>query len=252
MVSLLTRRVVCLILARASSDFAYAHPPPLPRAPARPRTFGCEQEKRPRSHQTRDLGRRGTPNTWNSGRYRCRIRGLEHGACGITLSGYRHSRPCNPVKRYSLRSLTLTVHRCYVHVSQEELEVRSDGTRSVIRPSRLTLARVSVLRGQGPKEGVPFIDEHIHTREPVVDYLTQFSGILRESLATSRTSLFGRATTGGPDVCPSPTDGDLTPETSKHTLVPLKMAYKKLRLLVELGCVFIGHGLKKDFRIISE
>lgn len=59
--------------------------------------------------------------------------------------------------------------------------MRSDGTRSVIRPSRLTLARVSVLRGEGPDEGKPFIDEHIHTREPVVDYLTQFSGILRES-----------------------------------------------------------------------
>jgi PAB-dependent poly(A)-specific ribonuclease subunit 2 len=38
---------------------------------------------------------------------------------------------------------------------------------------------------------------------------------------------------------------------SRHTLVPLKVAYKKLRLLVDLGCVFIGHGLNKDFRIIS-
>jgi PAB-dependent poly(A)-specific ribonuclease subunit 2 len=38
---------------------------------------------------------------------------------------------------------------------------------------------------------------------------------------------------------------------SKHTLVPLKVAYKKLRLLVDLECVFIGHGLNKDFRIIS-
>lgn len=46
-------------------------------------------------------------------------------------------------------------------------------------------------------------------------------------------------------------DGDLDPHMSRHTLVPLKVAYKKLRLLVDLGCVFIGHGLKKDFRIIS-
>lgn len=38
---------------------------------------------------------------------------------------------------------------------------------------------------------------------------------------------------------------------SRHTLVPLKVAYKKLRMLVDLGCVFIGHGLNKDFRIIS-
>lgn len=29
------------------------------------------------------------------------------------------------------------------------------------------------------------------------------------------------------------------------------MAYKKLRVLVDSGCIFIGHGLAKDFRIIS-
>lgn len=45
--------------------------------------------------------------------------------------------------------------------------------------------------------------------------------------------------------------GDLDPFASRHTLVPLKVAYKKLRILVDLGCVFIGHGLNKDFRIIS-
>lgn len=45
--------------------------------------------------------------------------------------------------------------------------------------------------------------------------------------------------------------GDLAPSTSRCTLVPLKVAYKKLRLLVDWGCVFIGHGLQKDFRIIS-
>jgi PAB-dependent poly(A)-specific ribonuclease subunit 2 len=36
------------------------------------------------------------------------------------------------------------------------------------------------------------------------------------------------------------------------TLIPLKVAYKKLRFLVDRGCIFIGHGLAKDFRIISE
>ena len=38
---------------------------------------------------------------------------------------------------------------------------------------------------------------------------------------------------------------------SRYTLTPLKVVYKKLRLLVDLGCIFIGHGLSKDFRIIS-
>ena len=47
----------------------------------------------------------------------------------------------------------------------------------MLRPARLSLARVSVLRGDGPKQGVPFIDDHIHTSDMIVDYLTEFSGI---------------------------------------------------------------------------
>ncbi|KAK4051846.1 poly(A)-specific ribonuclease [Microbotryomycetes sp. JL201] len=112
----------------------------------------------------------------------------------------------------------------FVSLQQEEAEFHSDGTKKVIRPSRMTLARVSVLRGEGENTGIPFIDDYIHTSETVVDYLTEFSGIR---------------------------PGDLDPNNSRHTLVPLKVAYKKLRMLVDLGCVFIGHGLNKDFRIIN-
>ena len=122
------------------------------------------------------------------------------------------------------RGTLVAIDSEFVALSQEETEVRSDGSRSLIRPTRLSLARVSVIRGQGEKINIPFIDDHIYTREEVVDYLTQFSGIV---------------------------DGDLDPQTSSHTLVPLKIAYKKLRLLLDLGCVFIGHGLSKDFRIIN-
>ena len=68
----------------------------------------------------------------------------------------------------------------FVSMQQEETEYRSDGTKKVLRPARLSLARVSVLRGDGPKEGVPFIDDHIHTSEIIVDYLTEFSGIKRK------------------------------------------------------------------------
>lgn len=64
-----------------------------------------------------------------------------------------------------------------IFISQEETEFRSDGTNRVIRPARLSLARVSVLRGDGPKASIPFIDDHIHTSEVIVDYLTEFSGI---------------------------------------------------------------------------
>lgn len=118
----------------------------------------------------------------------------------------------------------------------------------MIRPSRMTLARVSVLRGEGPETGIPFIDDHIHTSESVVDYLTEFSGI-RGTLTCPLSrfiSLVDVLTTS------NIVAGDLDPFVSRHTLVPLKVAYKKLRVLVDLGCVFIGHGLNKDFRIISD
>ncbi len=69
-----------------------------------------------------------------------------------------------------------------------------------------------------------FIDDYIQTPEPVVDYLTRFSGLKHE---------------------------DLEPSISNRYLIPLKSAYLKLRMLVDRGCIFIGHGLQKDFRIIN-
>ena len=86
------------------------------------------------------------------------------------------------------------------------------------------MARVSVLRGSGEYEGLPFINDYITIREEIVDYLTKWSGV---------------------EV------GDLDPQRSHHSLVPLKVAYKKLWLLLNLGCIFIGHGLRKDFRTIN-
>lgn len=80
------------------------------------------------------------------------------------------------------------------------------------------------MRGQGEFEGVPFIDDYISIREPIVDYLTSYSGI---------------------------TEDDLNPHTTKHSLLPLKVAYKKLWILLNLGCKFLGHGLKQDFRVIN-
>ncbi|KAJ3251679.1 poly(A)-specific ribonuclease [Boothiomyces macroporosus] len=105
-----------------------------------------------------------------------------------------------------------------------ESEIRSDGTNTLIRPSRYSLARVSVVRGEGPNEGVPFIDDYIYTSEPVCDYLTEYSGIR---------------------------EGDLDPLLSRKPLVSLKVAYKRLRLLVDMGCIFVGHDLRKDCRTIN-
>ena len=112
----------------------------------------------------------------------------------------------------------------FVALQREEIEVKADGTRETIRPSRLGLARVSVLRGAGEHAGEPFIDDYIAISEPVVDYLTAFSGIA---------------------------PGDLDRGRSRHALVGLKVTYKKLWLLLNLGVVFVGHGLAKDFRTIT-
>lgn len=112
----------------------------------------------------------------------------------------------------------------FVAVRQPEIEMNSDGERETIRPIVYALARASVVRGQGEDEGKPFIDDYIAIREPIVDYLTSYSGI---------------------------TEQDLDPRISKHSLLPLKVAYKKLWILLNLGCKFLGHGLKQDFRVMN-
>lgn len=98
------------------------------------------------------------------------------------------------------------------------------GKTIVVKPARLSLARVSILRGSGTMAGVPFIDAYVQQAEPVVDYLTRYSGLH---------------------------PGDLDPSVSRHHITTMKAAYLQLRQLVDAGCRFVGHGLQKDFEMIN-
>jgi PAB-dependent poly(A)-specific ribonuclease subunit 2 len=133
----------------------------------------------------------------------------------------------------------------FVSLSEEETVLRSDGSSAVrscchlhltphfapssqvVRPSRLSLGRVSVVRGyefNSRPAGCVMIDDYIKTPEQVVDYSTRYSGLV---------------------------SGDLDPAVSKHHLIPLKRAYLKIRFMVDSGWTFVGHHLQNDFRILN-
>ena len=112
----------------------------------------------------------------------------------------------------------------FVALSKTEKQLHPDGSETILKAARLVLARVSVVRGEGPLKNECFIDDYVRAVEPVYDYLTRYSG-LRE--------------------------GDLDVGRSKHHLTTLKKTYMKLRYLVDQGCHFVGHGLKNDFKMIN-
>lgn len=118
----------------------------------------------------------------------------------------------------------------FVSTRQQEIEMSATGERVMSRPVAYALARVSVIRGPSAtfstnlELGTPFIDDYVRNDGPIVDYLTSWSGIEA---------------------------GDLDPIHSKHHLVSLKTAYRKLWILLNLGCIFVGHGLKQDFRVAN-
>lgn len=102
-------------------------------------------------------------------------------------------------------------------VQEEEIVINDSGDKVTINETRHALARVSVV---DCRSNSILFDDHVLPKEPVVDYLTRFSGIL-------------------------PSDLDL--KTSTRHLVSTRTAYLKLRFLLDAGCIFLGHGLSTDF-----
>lgn len=148
----------------------------------------------------------------------------DHFACGIR-EGFKKEYELLTQQEAPQCGSLVAIDAEFVSLRPEMVEVSYTGVRNLIRPTALSLARISALRGdQGPKHGVPFIDDYIVHTKPIYDYLTTFSGI---------------------EV------GDLDPKKSTKTLVTLQTAYRRLWLLLNLGCVFVGHGLKSDFRCIN-
>lgn len=185
-------------------------------------------------------------------------------------------------------------------------QVRPDGTEVELRPARLTLARVSVVRANpGPKRLQPCIDDYIRAVEPVYGALP-----LLESISVRGMPVFGKNAVVWCRcvnlmvflLCADYltkfsgiTHGDLDPGLSRHHLTTLKAgapaatvhfsqrpsftvqieiaqpcapvipcppcafclrglpqaAYLKLRYLCDCGVKFVGHGLRKDFRMIN-
>ena len=119
----------------------------------------------------------------------------------------------------------------FVSVQAERVILNAEGQKVIKEEGRMLLARISIISDEGTngsdsssgKETGTYrllVDDYILPSEPVIDYVTRFSGIM-------------------PD--------DLNPSQSRHAVVPYRTAYLKLRYFLDKGCIFVGHGLQKDF-----
>ncbi|CCH59357.1 hypothetical protein TBLA_0B05250 [Henningerozyma blattae CBS 6284] len=113
----------------------------------------------------------------------------------------------------------------FVTLQREINECSLYEKKYIIRPEEKALARLSILRGDdGENFGQAFVDDYIMVEEPIIDYLTRYSGIV---------------------------PGDLYIQSSRKPLVMREVAYRKVWLLLQMGCIFVGHGLDNDFRQIN-
>ena len=108
----------------------------------------------------------------------------------------------------------------FVLVKRELSELFSDGSKTLISPKKLGLARISVLRDD---ESV-LLDDRVESTQPILDYFTAYSGV---------------------------EPGDLDKNNSKYGLVSRQTATRRLWILLNKGSKFVGHALINDFRTIN-
>jgi PAB-dependent poly(A)-specific ribonuclease subunit 2 len=121
----------------------------------------------------------------------------------------------------------------FVTIEIQKVILDSQGLKSDIEDGRQVLARMSLVyinedlhnlsnesNNNTNEKFTILADDYVLPTEPVLDYVTRFSGVSPE---------------------------DLNPTLSRHSIITQRTAYLKLRYLIDNGCIFIGHGLKKDF-----
>jgi hypothetical protein len=120
----------------------------------------------------------------------------------------------------------------FVSVQAERVVLNAEGQKVTKEEGRMSLARISIISDDSAISSSSsknknsdwdyrlLVDDYILPSEPVIDYVTRFSGVVPE---------------------------DLNPSQSRHAVVPYRTAYLKLRFFLDRGCIFVGHGLQKDF-----
>lgn len=115
----------------------------------------------------------------------------------------------------------------FVSIQAQKVVLNAEGEKVIKEEGRMLLARISLIsddhNANNDRSGKGYrllVDDYILPSEPVIDYVTRFSGIVAE---------------------------DLNPSQSRFAVVPYRTAYLKLRFFLDRGCIFVGHGLSKDF-----
>ncbi len=94
---------------------------------------------------------------------------------GPNWNGPRRFAPLDPQSEAPRPGMLVAIDAEFVAISRAEATIGLErGGQVQLKPSRLALARVSVLRGEGPRAGEPCIDDYVRGVDPVFDYLTRY------------------------------------------------------------------------------